>query len=74
MKTIKIGCASGFWGDSNMSTPQLLGSKELDYLVFDYLAEITMSIMARQRAKNPDYGYAHDFVSKVMREALPEPS
>ncbi len=72
MKTIKIGCASGFWGDSNMSTPQLLGSKELDYLVFDYLAEITMSIMARQRAKNPDYGYAHDFVSKVMREALPE--
>ncbi len=72
MKTIKIGCASGFWGDSNMSTPQLLASKELDYLVFDYLAEITMSIMARQRAKNPDYGYAHDFVSKVMRDALPE--
>jgi len=72
MKTIKIGCASGFWGDSNMSTPQLLRSKELDYLVFDYLAEITMSIMARQRAKNPDFGYAHDFVSKVMRDALPE--
>ncbi len=72
MKTIKIGCASGFWGDSNMSTPQLLGSKELDYLVFDYLAEITMSIMARQRAKNPDFGYAHDFVSKVMKDALPE--
>ena len=72
MKTTKIGCASGFWGDSNMSTPQLLASKELDYLVFDYLAEITMSIMARQRAKNPDYGYAHDFVSKVMTDALPE--
>jgi len=72
MKTIKIGCASGFWGDSNMSTPQLLASKELDYLVFDYLAEITMSIMARQRAKNPEHGYAHDFVSTVMKEALPE--
>lgn len=72
MKTIKIGCASGFWGDSNMSTPQLLASKELDYLVFDYLAEITMSIMARQRANNPDRGFAHDFVSKVMRDALPE--
>jgi len=72
MKTIKIGCASGFWGDSNMSAPQLLASKEMDYLVFDYLAEITMSIMARQRAKNPDFGYAHDFVSKVMKDALPE--
>ena len=72
MKTVKIGCASGFWGDSNISTSQLLASKELDYLVFDYLAELTMSIMARQHAKNPSFGYAHDFVSKVMREALPE--
>ena len=72
MKTIKIGCASGFWGDSNISTPQLLASKQLDYLVFDYLAEITMSIMARQRAKNPELGYAHDFVSKVMKDSLPE--
>jgi len=72
MKTIKIGGASGFWGDSNMSAPQLLASKQLDYLVFDYLAEITMSIMARQREKNPEFGYAHDFVSKVMRESLPE--
>lgn len=72
MKTIKIGCASGFWGDSNMSTPQLLASKEMDYLVFDYLAEITMSIMARQHSKNPEFGYAHDFVSKVMKDALPE--
>lgn len=72
MKSIKIGCASGFWGDSNMSTAQLVNSKQLDYLVFDYLAEITMSIMARQYAKNPDHGFAHDFVSKVMRDALPE--
>ena len=72
MKTIKIGCASGFWGDSNMSTPQLVASKELDYLVFDYLAEITMSIMARQKAGHPDRGFAHDFVSKVMKDALPE--
>ena len=70
-KKIKIGCASGFWGDSNISTPQLVASKELDYLVFDYLAEITMSIMARQRASHPERGYAHDFVSKVMRGVLP---
>ena len=70
-KKVKIGCASGFWGDSNMSTPQLVASKELDYLVFDYLAEITMSIMARQRASHVERGYAHDFVSKVMPGVLP---
>lgn len=71
-KVINIGGASGFWGDSNMPVPQLLASEKLDYLVFDYLAEITMSIMARARAKNPDTGYAIDFVTVVMKNALPE--
>ena len=71
-KVINIGGASGFWGDSNMSVPQLLASEKLDYLVFDYLAEITMSIMARARAKDPALGYAHDFVSVVLKNALPE--
>ena len=71
-KTIHIGGASGFWGDSNMSVPQLLASEKMDYLVFDFLAEITMSIMARAREKNPDQGYAHDFVSVVLKRALPE--
>ncbi len=71
-KTINIGGASGFWGDTTISTPQLLASGKLDYLVFDYLAEITMSIMARARAKEPDQGYAHDFVSQVLKNALPE--
>ncbi len=67
-KTIRIGGASGYWGDSDMALPQFLkaASSEkgpLDYIVFDYLAEITMSIMARQRAKDPAQGYASDFVS-----------
>ena len=71
-KVINIGGASGFWGDSNMPVPQLLASETLDYLVFDYLAEITMSIMARARAKDPNTGYAIDFVTVVMKHALPE--
>ncbi len=54
---------SGYWGDSDMALPQFLKEGGLDYIVFDYLAEITMSIMARQRAKDPAQGYATDFVS-----------
>ncbi len=66
-KIIKIGGASGFWGDSMLATPQLLAHAGLDYIVYDYLAEITMSIMARARAANPDMGYATDFVSGVIK-------
>jgi hypothetical protein len=66
-QVIRIGGASGFWGDSVMATPQLLAAGGLDYVVFDYLAEITMSIMARARAKDPDKGYATDFVTQVMK-------
>jgi hypothetical protein len=62
-KTIRIGGASGYWGDSDMALPQFLKAGGLDYIVFDYLAEITMSILARQRAKDPTQGYAADFVS-----------
>jgi len=64
---VRIGGASGFWGDASMSTPQLLADGKLDYIVYDYLAEITMSIMARARAKSPDLGYATDFVSLTLQ-------
>jgi hypothetical protein len=69
-KTIRIGGASGFWGDSSIGAPQLVASGEIDYLVFDYLAELTMSIMAAQRMKKPDAGFALDFVTIVMKQVL----
>ena len=71
-KTIRIGGASGYWGESAMATPQLLGAGGLDYIVFDYLAEITMSIMARAKAKDPNSGYAADFISSVLTPNLDE--
>ena len=68
--TITVGCAAGFWGDTETAASQLLSSQRLDYLVLDYLAEITMSIMAGAKLKRPDGGYAHDFVTRVMQKAL----
>ncbi len=66
-KTIRVGGASGFWGDSMMAARQLVENTDLDYLVFDYLAEITMSILARARSKDEKLGYATDFVAPTMK-------
>lgn len=61
-KKIRIGGGQGFWGDSPDAAIDMVKNGNLDYLACDYLAELTMSILQKQKNKNPDYGYAKDFV------------
>lgn len=68
--SIVIGGASGFWGEAPHATAQLLTAAKLDFLVYDFLAEITMSILARARAKDPELGYATDFVTASLAPNL----
>lgn len=64
-RILKVGGASGFWGEAPSATAQLL-SCDVDVIVYDYLAEITMSILARAKARNPEMGYAPDFLSAAI--------
>uniref|UniRef100_A0A3Q0SAB5 Si:ch73-132f6.5 n=1 Tax=Amphilophus citrinellus TaxID=61819 RepID=A0A3Q0SAB5_AMPCI len=63
---VRVGCASGFWGDTATSVPQLIYSGKLDFLVFDYLSEITMSLLTAAKTKMPNLGYAPDFVQVAL--------
>ncbi len=71
-KIVRIGSASGFWGDTASAAPQLVARGDVQYLVFDYLAEVTMSILAAQKAKDASQGYARDFVHITMKALLPQ--
>ncbi len=70
-RTIRIGNAQGFWGDSVDAPIHMLRDGPIDYITMDYLAEVTMSIMQRQKLKHPDRGYATDFVHFIDK-VLPE--
>ena len=63
MKNIRIGGGQGFWGDSNDAACHMVREGNLDYIGCDYLAELTMSIMQKQKNKNPSAGYARDFIN-----------
>lgn len=64
-KNIRIASGQGFWGDLPSAPIEQLKNGDIDYLVMDYLAEVTMSIMQKQRMRNEQYGYARDFVDVV---------
>ncbi len=68
---IRIASGQGFWGDLPNAPINQVKKGEIDYLVMDYLAEVTMSIMQKQRQKNQDHGYALDFVG-VIEDTLYE--
>jgi hypothetical protein len=64
--TLRIGCGSGFWGDSPEGARQLVEAG-VDVLVFDYLAEITMALLAQARTRDPEAGFVPDFIDYVIR-------
>ena len=63
---IYIAGASGFWGDSDAATAQLVKAPQLDYIVYDYLSEITLALLARARAADPEKGYIPDFERSIL--------
>jgi hypothetical protein len=64
---VRVGCGSGFWGDTPEGARQLIKGEELDYLILDYLAEVTMSILARMKSRNPALGYVPDFIDQIIK-------
>ncbi len=68
-RIIRIGGAAGAWGDSSLATAQLLTAK-LDYIVYEALAEVTMAILTRAKMKNPNAGYAIDFINPILKTHL----
>jgi hypothetical protein len=66
---IRIANGQGFWGDWLEAPVRLVEQGPIDYLILDYLAEITMSILQKQKQENPDLGYARDFPPLIGRIA-----
>lgn len=71
MKRVRIGGGQGFWGDSDDAAVDMVRHGDLDYLACDYLAELTLSILQRQRQRKPETGYARDFIG-LAKSILPE--
>jgi hypothetical protein len=66
IEPVYIAGASGFWGDSDAATAQLVKAPQLDYIVYDYLSEITLALLARARAADPEKGFIPDFERAIL--------
>ncbi|HSE31951.1 MAG TPA: acyclic terpene utilization AtuA family protein [Pyrinomonadaceae bacterium] len=69
-ETVRVAAGQGFWGDLPDAPVRQVEEGPIDYLMLDYLAEVTMSIMQKQKARDPNAGYARDFVP-LMRQVIP---
>ena len=67
MKTVRIAAGQGFWGDWLEAPYHQVTGGPIDYLMMDYLAEVTMSILQKQKTRDPGLGYATDFVTQMER-------
>jgi hypothetical protein len=70
-RSVRIANGQGFWGDSVDAPARLVEEGPLDFLTLDYLAEVTMSILQKQKRRDPKAGYATDFV-ELIRRILPQ--
>jgi len=64
-EVIRVAGAQGFWGDSLDAPKRQVEGGPVDYLMLDYLAEVTMSILQKQKERDPSMGYARDFIGAV---------
>jgi hypothetical protein len=70
-RVVRVAAGQGFWGDWLEAPVRQVRGGPIDYLMMDYLAEVTMSIMQKQRSRDPKAGYARDFVP-LMERILPD--
>ncbi len=69
-RTVRVASGQGFWGDSLDAPRRQVEGGQVDYLMLDYLAEVTMSILQKQKERDPDMGYARDFIG-AMESVFP---
>ena len=62
---VRVAAAQGFWGDSLDAPRRQVEGGPVDYVMLDYLAEVTMSILQKQKERDPSMGYARDFIGAV---------